>query len=92
MISLCVWQGASYEGGKPEAVAALLPMASMDVWQIPRIHDRTLHDGVLHGFMHAGMLAAGPLFRRRVLDRRPPPVGASRLVRLSACGCSKSSG
>jgi putative membrane protein len=32
--------------------------------------------------MHASMLAAGLLFWWRVLDGRPPPVGASWFVRL----------
>jgi putative membrane protein len=64
------------------AVATLLLMAAMDVWQIPRVHDAALHDGTLHDWMHVSMLAAGLLFWWRVLDSRPPPVGASYLVRL----------
>jgi putative membrane protein len=63
-------------------VATLLLMASMDAWQIPRVHDAALHDGTSHDLMHVSMLAAGLLFWWRVLDNRPPPVGASWLVRL----------
>ncbi|HJU20667.1 MAG TPA: cytochrome c oxidase assembly protein [Stellaceae bacterium] len=64
------------------AVATALLMAALDVWQIPRLHNAALEDGALHEAMHASMLAAGLLFWWRVLDRRPPPVGAAILVRL----------
>lgn len=64
------------------AIATLLLMAAMDVWQIPPVHDAALRDGALHDGMHLTMLAAGLLFWWRVLDRRPPPVGASWFVRL----------
>lgn len=64
------------------AVATLLLMAAMSLWQIPRLHDAALQDGTVHDFMHASLLAAGLLFWWRVLDSRPPPVGASWLARL----------
>lgn len=64
------------------AVATLLLMAAMNIWQIPRLQDAVLQDGTMHDFMHASLLAAGLLFWWRVLDNRPPPTGAPWLTRL----------
>lgn len=64
------------------AVATLLLMAAMNIWQIPRLQDAVLQDGTVHDFMHASLLVAGLLFWWRVLDHRPPPAGASWLTRL----------
>lgn len=64
------------------AVATLLLMAVMSVWQLPNVQDAALSNGTLHDWMHVSMLAAGLLFWWRVLDNRPPPVGASWFARL----------
>lgn len=54
------------------AVATVLFIAALYVWQIPRIHDfAILNDGV-HYVMHVTMLLAGLLFWWLIFDRRPP--------------------
>lgn len=64
------------------AVATGLLTATLTVWQIPPIHDAALQDGTVHDWMHVNLTIAGLFFWWRVLDARPPPVGASWFVRL----------
>ncbi|HEX4098456.1 MAG TPA: cytochrome c oxidase assembly protein [Caulobacteraceae bacterium] len=54
------------------AIATILFVAALYVWQIPRLHDfAVLHEGV-HYTMHVTMLIAGLLFWWVIFDRRPP--------------------
>lgn len=54
------------------AVATLVFIAALYVWEIPRIHDvAILNDGV-HYVMHVTMLIAGLLFWWLIFDRRSP--------------------
>jgi len=63
-------------------VAFLVFLASLYVWQIPSVHNAALLNTPLHYTMHITMLAAGMLFFWLMFDRRDPPAGIPRPVRL----------
>jgi putative membrane protein len=63
-------------------VATLLFVASLYLWQWPRLHNLAILNEGVHYVMHVTMLAAGLLFFWRVFDQRPAPKGTRFGVRL----------
>ena len=64
------------------AVATILFIAALYVWEVPRNHNLAIVDnGVLY-LMHATLLLAGLLFWWLIFDRRPAPEGLRYGVRL----------
>jgi len=65
--------------------ASLLLVAVHDLWMIPRFHDVSLTDPAIHELWHFTLFASGLIFFFRLLDPRPPPLGASLLARMLMC-------
>jgi putative membrane protein len=64
------------------AVATLLVVASLYIWQWPPYHDLSILNNGVHYFMHITMLAAGLLFYAIVFDPRPAPLAPSYGTRI----------
>jgi len=64
------------------AVATILFIAALYVWEVPRYHNFALVNEPVHYVMHVTMLLAGLLFWWLVFDRRPAPQGLGYGVRL----------
>jgi putative membrane protein len=63
-------------------VAFVVFLASLYIWQIPRVHNAALENDALHYVMHISMLAAGMMFFWLIFDRRPPPQSLKYKPRL----------
>jgi putative membrane protein len=63
-------------------VATALFVASLYVWQWPRLHNLAILNEGVHYLMHVTMLAAGLLFFWRVFDQRAAPKGTRFGLRL----------
>jgi len=63
-------------------VATVLFIASLYLWQWPRLHNLAILNEGVHYMMHVTMLAAGLLFFWRVFDQRPAPKGTRFGLRL----------
>ncbi|HEY3888134.1 MAG TPA: cytochrome c oxidase assembly protein [Caulobacteraceae bacterium] len=66
---------------RPVMVTVLF-VASLYLWQWPRLHNLAILNEGVHYVMHVTMLAAGLLFFWRVFDQRPAPQGTRFGVRL----------
>jgi putative membrane protein len=66
---------------QPIVVTAIF-IASLYVWQIPRLHNVALLNETIHYLMHATMLLAGLIFWWRIFDMRPAPQGLHYGARL----------
>jgi putative membrane protein len=66
---------------RPAPVTVLF-IASLYIWQWPRLHNLAILNDNVHDAMHATMLAAGLMFFWRLFDQRPPPKGAGYGARL----------
>ena len=64
------------------AVATILFIAALYVWEVPRYHNLALVNEAVHYVMHVTMLVAGILFWWRIFDRRPAPQGLGYGMRL----------
>ena len=64
------------------AVATILFIAALYVWQLPRYHNLAIVDDGVHYVMHVTMLLAGLLFWWLVFDRRSAPQGLGYGKRL----------
>ena len=64
------------------AVAFILFVLSLYVWQIPPIHNAALLNPVIHWAMHLTMLAAGFLFFVMVFGRRDVPSAPPHILRV----------
>ncbi len=63
-------------------IAFLVFLASLYIWQVPRIHNAAIENDALHYTMHISMLAAGMMFFWLIFDRRPPPLSLKYQARL----------
>ena len=63
-------------------VATFVLIAALYFWHLPKYHDLAVIDVPVHYMMHITMLVSALFFFWRVLDPRPPPVGAGYGVRV----------
>lgn len=70
------------------AVATLLFIGALYIWEVPALHDAALLNEPLHYFMHVSMMAAGVLFFWVVFDRRDPPKGVRHGARMAMLGAA----
>ena len=73
---------ALFRGLAHPAAASLLFVGICWFWNLPPINDASARDPGIDEVAHVTMLAAGLVYWWRIVDDRPPPMGASYLVRL----------
>ena len=63
-------------------LATFIGIAVLMFWHVPQFHDLAVLDEGVHYAMHWTFLLSGLFFFWRMLDPRPPPVGASYSARI----------